>query len=299
MTFATLLIAAAVHAADTAPPTWPAEARLMVDMRELLYDSPATTEAELLRRQRQVGVDLSWPAAEDDAGVVEYRVFHGEQERARLAGDARSWSAEVRDEPRDLTVVAIDADGNRSEALEGELWFPKPPGDGDTAMLMLLGTRGDGGSAGAGASLFADSSELHAALDAALLDGVVTGPPTISVRVGRQGDPAALFERFASFHGDHAPAWTAHDGERELSIQLSASESQGRDIWSVEVHTVPVGPDSRLSRQSMIDPLSDRSLGSCAVDTDYQTTGGLWVEVGIDPRGGAPLSICQQAAVPR
>ena len=104
--------------ADVTPPTWPPDAVVLESYHEILYDSPASTEAELRQRDREHGVGLDWPAATDDspAGVAYYLLMDGDAELARVTDETRySWTATT--ERGTTTIIAVDAAGNRSEPL--------------------------------------------------------------------------------------------------------------------------------------------------------------------------------------
>ncbi len=317
MSLLPLLILGVAQAADTSPPAWPEGAWLQVGKSQVLYDQPATSEAELLRREREIHLDLIWPEAQDDAGVVEYRVFYDQQELTRLPGGTLRWSSRVQDGTENWAVVPVDAAGNHGPRLEGRVDHVVSHDPSDSSQVLLIGILGSSGSEASVTDVFASNPEfdaaLHAALDAALADGSIAvasegglqeaaqddAPPNLSIRIGHRGSTQAFFERTLRYLEDGAPTWTTDDGDRKLSVQLAFHDSQGHRAWTVEVHTQPIGDGSRLSRQALTDPMSERSLGSCAVDTDYTTTGGLWVEVGTDPKGGQPQSVCERAAVPR
>ncbi len=69
-----LLGGMSVALADTAP-SWPEGEAVSVSTHQLLYDEPAKTEAELLRRQGRYGVALWLPQPVEDGKVVQIRVY--------------------------------------------------------------------------------------------------------------------------------------------------------------------------------------------------------------------------------
>jgi hypothetical protein len=307
-----LLLLGAATAADTVPPAWPEGAWLQVGKDQALYDSPATTDAELRRREDEVQLSLYWPAATDDQGVVAYRIFYDQQELAQVAGDVQVWGARVQDGTENWAVVPVDAAGNEGPRLEGRVDRLVPYDPDDRSLVLLMGIRGDPVSTERMEDVFADEDEPLVDLAAAFtaLGGGATasdgpaaairvGPDNLSIRLGHRGEPEAFFTQATKYLGHGEPSWHVRDGPRELLVLLRREQPQGVEAWVVEVHTQPMGDGSRLSRQVMSDPLSATSLGSCAVDTDYERTGGLWIEIGVDPRGGAPTGPCERAAVPR
>lgn len=87
------LLLALLLGADHSPPAWPARAQLVVGTWQLVFDAPATTEAELLRREGRYGFSVGWPAV---SGVISWRVFREQQLIATLGAEARSFKGETR-----------------------------------------------------------------------------------------------------------------------------------------------------------------------------------------------------------
>lgn len=86
---------------DTELPVWPAEGDL-----------------ELVR----AGADtarVSWPSAEDNEGVVGYRIFRSDDELTSVAGDARAYTVRDLEEASEVrvSVEAYDEAGNTSARL--------------------------------------------------------------------------------------------------------------------------------------------------------------------------------------
>jgi chitodextrinase len=110
--------------ADQTPPTWPDNAMVTAD------------------EVGQTHVALSWTAAEDGVGVVEYRVFDGD---AEVASTHRT-SARIDDlSPRteyDFSVRARDAEGNQSvDGPAVNFTTLRPPPMGPTTAEVYAGLR--------------------------------------------------------------------------------------------------------------------------------------------------------------
>ncbi len=306
------LMAAATLAADTTPPTWPDQAWLEVGEDEALYDHPATTEAELAERWRQAQLHLYWPAAQDDTGVTGYRVLRGEQVMATVDGETRTWGVLTERSGPPWSVVPLDAAGLEGPPLVGILAVQPvratAAGLESGLQLLLVGTLGgsvrgedfdDVMSDEALAGLDAIFSSATGVTAASITESSITAPPTnagpnVAIRVGRKGERIAVLERSFHWQAAYPIVWMLEVDGRDLKLQLAPEQQDGTPAWSLELHTWPEDDHSQLSRQVVLDPLSDQSLGSCALETDYRHTGGLWVEWGIDPRGGDPHEACER-----
>ncbi len=320
MTLPFLLLATLAQAADTSPPSWPDQARLIIDQTQILYDSPATTEAELLRREREVRLDLRWPAAQDDGGVVAYRVFHGDRQRAWLGGDQQAWGGVVPDQPAAWVVIPVDAAGNEGAPLAARFERMDSAALESSGTLLYIGTLGSSDD-GTVADLFAEGSLSSESLDTLFADaiasgaiavapadeggsglGLVTtddGPDTISIRIGHRGQLGAFYEASLRWEGEEERELFVRDGDLRLRVTLEATRERDEVLWNVGVETMSSGARTQLSHQRIANPLSEASLGSCSVDSDYQTTGDLWIEIGVDPRGGQPAQKCTGVAQER
>jgi len=306
-----ILMASAALAADTTAPTWPAQAWLEVGQDEALYDHPATTEEEAERRWRQALLHLHWPSAQDDTGVSAYRILQAGQPVTTVDGQTRTWGALV-DRPKEpWAVVPIDAAGNEGSPLKGILPVqPVAVGaqglQGAHARLVMIGTRREDPGGEVMDSVLGPMSEENLAQLDALFAGAegiavassITSPPApprnVAVRVGRRGETVALLERSFHWQADHPISWGLNVDGRDLKLVLAPEPQDDTPAWSLELHSWPQDSDSRLSRQVMLDPLSDSSLGGCERETDYERTGDLWVEWGVAPRGDDPHAPCEQ-----
>lgn len=309
---ALIAFASMALAVDTTAPSWAAQAWLEVGEDQALYDHPATTEAEITRRWRQAQLHLRWPAAEDDVEVTGYRILRGQQVLATVDGDTHTWGALTERVGEPWSVVPIDAAGNEGTRLAGQLAVEPTPislagtTDDDGARLLLIGRLGRESAGEVTDSLLGPmSDEDLAQLDALFADtrggaaASISAPPASSgpnteIRVGRQDESAAVLERSFHWQATHPIVWMLEVDGRDLKLELAPEQQDDTPAWSLELHTWPEDSESLLSRQVVIDPLSEDSLGGCARDTDYRHTEGLWVEWGIDPRGGDPRAPCDQ-----
>jgi hypothetical protein len=296
--FAIMLLAlTASWAQEDRGPTWPDGATLQV--AEAAPSGEATTDVQ---------VSLSWPAAQDDSGVIGYWLYQQRTELARLDADTLTWSGSVPPYPPRLTVIAVDAAGNMSVGLSSlfevsEANFAPPltdiaasSGAGDAALGSLI-QAGEAYEQPSADAAFYDASSPRARSGAAESSfpgaaSVEEGPPNLSIRVGRQGEEGTLLDIQFEYLEDGRPSYYLRDGDRRMELQLSHEERGGGKLWRVELYAQPISRSSRLSRLTVRDPLGPESTGACVRDTDYEKTGGLWVEVGVDPKGGDPVGSC-------
>lgn len=292
-----LLALSPTLAEDDRGPSWPNGAALQV--QEAAPSGGSSTEVQLT---------LTWPAAQDASGVAEYWVFQEQVEHARLNSDTLTWSGSVPPYPPRLTIIAVDSAGNISTRLtsrfavsEANIAVPEAdpvePADESNELLAALVQEGQDSEqlpAGAAGSEASSGTITYAVVEDTLpsLASVEEGPPNLSLRVGRQGQDETLLDVQFEYLQDGRPSYYLRDGERRMELQLSYEERGSATLWRVELYAQPISRASRLSRLTVRDPLGAESTGACARDTDYDKTGGLWVEVGVDPKGGDPLGAC-------
>ncbi len=295
-----LLALSSSWAQDDRGPTWPDGAALQVT--EAAPDGEATTD---------VRVSLTWPDAKDDSGVVGYWLYQQGTELARLDADTLTWSGSVPPYPPRLTIIAVDAAGNMSTRLSSlfevsEANFAPPVADTagpsserDEALGSLIQADEELEQTSEEVVHYdASSPRAESGTAEASFPGLASaeeGPPNLSIRVGRQGEDATLLDIQFEYLEDGRPSYYLRDGERRMELQLFHEERGGGKLWRVELHAQPIGRSSRLSRLTIRDPLSPESNGACVRDTDYDKTGGLWIEVGVDPKGGDPIGSCAAA----
>lgn len=145
-------------------PNWPEGGWLSVGTTQLLYDRPAQTTEELLRRDGLHGVSLHWPEAEDDGRIVAYRVLReGVLVATVPASERRVFEAEVKGEIT-WSVVAVDDAGQASEPLSATSVYRDPfTGTGTLVgqVSVVLGSEGEGGTLGAAELEPAELDAIH------------------------------------------------------------------------------------------------------------------------------------------
>ncbi|RIX47266.1 hypothetical protein D3P08_25490 [Paenibacillus nanensis] len=106
-------------AADTEPPVWP-------DGAEAAASGPT-----------HQSVTISWPPASDQRGVVSYQIFNGNELAATASSSELSRAISGLQPETDYTfrIIAIDAAGNRSEALSVSVITGKAPEGGELALF--------------------------------------------------------------------------------------------------------------------------------------------------------------------
>lgn len=111
-----------------ADPVWPAREALVVGTWQLVFDAPATTEAELLRRQGRYGFELRWHSV---SGVSTWRVFREKQLVDTLGAEARSYQGETKGQAR-YSVEGCNAQQRCTSRLTAMVAFdePGPPEEG-------------------------------------------------------------------------------------------------------------------------------------------------------------------------
>ncbi len=133
----TALLLTLLVGAEPSPPAWPAREQLVVGTWQLVFDTPPTTEAELLRRQGRYGFELRWHAV---SGVSSWRVFREKQLVATLGAEARSFQSETKGEAR-YSVEGCNEQQRCTSRLTAMVAFdePGPPEDEGGVVATVLG----------------------------------------------------------------------------------------------------------------------------------------------------------------
>ncbi|MCB9778579.1 MAG: hypothetical protein H6742_08465 [Alphaproteobacteria bacterium] len=210
-----LLLALSLLSPAQAAPTWPDGAVLLVDTTQLLYDEPATTEAELLAREGMVGIDPRWPQAQGAAG---YLVLVAGKQVAELPSSARTWSGKAR-VGQQVAVLAVDAAGEAAPVLKARVQgFPGLSADGGFGAGGLFGA--DGASTSDEAFVIGSASSWGDATDGETAGGIGGRPGALMTRPGG-GPPKGEREPLPAVRTDAleaSPAQEAAGLRRRLTV---------------------------------------------------------------------------------
>ena len=256
MPYLALLFSLAACAKADAPPAWPAAATVAVGTSQKLYDQPASSEEELLRRQGLHGVSLHWPPATDDGAVVAYRIRREGVLVATLpASPAPVYEAEAKGRVH-WSIEAVDDAGQASPALVAESEHVDPSAGGQGPGLLSIFGAADGDSAILGGAL-GDSQamgSLFGASDGALASG----------GLGLAGDPPpgtgiAIRIQVLSIEGelDEAvvhPATTALIGQLRYCAEVELAKGAagpGSVELSARIHGMGVVEMSRVRSETL------------------------------------------------
>ena len=198
---------ASALAADGTAPGWPADAVIQVTRTELPVDPLETPGVYTL--------DLAWPAATDETGVVAYELTCNGEPPLQVA--VTTWSRRVIGERRCL-LVALDDAGNRSVPLRAT----------SAAVLEARVLGALGGS-------------LEGSIFETVLTVVAAGPVTIAwvdasgaLTAGPVSD--AMHERLERFER----CATDHPVAEKVSVMVTLERSSARKLLAPTVD--PAGP---------------------------------------------------------
>jgi hypothetical protein len=130
---------------------------------------------------------------------------------------------------------------------------------------------------------------MELALDTGATSALTVAAPVrtrdLRIRIGRRAAPA-FFEKRVEYAGGAPLRLVARPDELEIRIVPRGQ------TWRMTV--ARIGSGEEISTFVLDDPLSSDSGGGCHLDTDYEHTGGLWIELGVTGKEWSASQACAQ-----